>query len=326
MTTVTFLLMTFNQERYVREACLGALGQVYDGLKIIISDDCSADDTYAVIKNACSDYSGRHELVIRRNQENLGLIRHVNLLMEMCAPGIVVLAAGDDISRQDRVEKVMEIFGSDRECRLVHSDVDCIDADGAGLGGADIPILNYKNQIEVCRSLTSYIGATGAIDTELYRNFGKLKFNRAYEDLIFASRAAMLSAASIRYIDERLVKYRTSIGISSSQREHESVRRIKFLRHADAVFKQRLEDLKHIPGGEFSSRLEKILLREVKKIKQKKYNSYFKRNRNFLFENLALLSACRLSRAAISNGFLEIKSQIKSFRTRLATPAKPEDP
>jgi glycosyltransferase involved in cell wall biosynthesis len=38
---VSFVLLTYNQEKYVADALRAALNQTYSPLEIIISDDCS---------------------------------------------------------------------------------------------------------------------------------------------------------------------------------------------------------------------------------------------------------------------------------------------
>ena len=50
---ITFLLVSYNQEAYIREAIEGALAQTYSPLEIVISDDCSSDATFSLIKEAC---------------------------------------------------------------------------------------------------------------------------------------------------------------------------------------------------------------------------------------------------------------------------------
>ena len=42
---LTFALFSYNQENYIRQAVEGALAQDYPRLEIIISDDCSQDET-----------------------------------------------------------------------------------------------------------------------------------------------------------------------------------------------------------------------------------------------------------------------------------------
>ena len=47
---VTFLLLTYNQGRFVRDALRAALAQDYSPLTVVCVDDCSPDDTFAVLQ------------------------------------------------------------------------------------------------------------------------------------------------------------------------------------------------------------------------------------------------------------------------------------
>ena len=52
MRLVSFLVIAYNQERFVREACEAALNQDYPNLEIIFSDDASTDATYTTAQHA----------------------------------------------------------------------------------------------------------------------------------------------------------------------------------------------------------------------------------------------------------------------------------
>ena len=47
---VTFALFAYNQEQYIREAIEGAFAQTYQPLEIILSDDCSTDRTFEIMR------------------------------------------------------------------------------------------------------------------------------------------------------------------------------------------------------------------------------------------------------------------------------------
>ncbi|MCK5536618.1 MAG: glycosyltransferase, partial [Bacteroidales bacterium] len=58
---ISFTLFAYNQEKYIQEAVEGALSQTYSPLEIVISDDCSTDRTFEIIKELTEDYSGPHK-------------------------------------------------------------------------------------------------------------------------------------------------------------------------------------------------------------------------------------------------------------------------
>jgi glycosyltransferase involved in cell wall biosynthesis len=101
---VTFALIAYNQEDYIREAVEGAFSQTYEPLEIILSDDCSNDRTFEIMHEMATAYRGPHKLDIRKNEKNVGIAEHVNQIFEAANGDFITLAAGDDISLHHRVE------------------------------------------------------------------------------------------------------------------------------------------------------------------------------------------------------------------------------
>jgi len=108
---ITFILFSYNQESFIRESVHAALKQTYSPLEIILSDDCSMDDTFTIMEEMAAAYRGPHKIVINQNQENLGIVPHLNkLFMEFAHGELVVLAAGDDVSYSFRTESLVEAW------------------------------------------------------------------------------------------------------------------------------------------------------------------------------------------------------------------------
>ncbi|MCK7551560.1 glycosyltransferase [Marinobacter goseongensis] len=242
---VTFALFAYNQEQYIREAIEGALAQTYEPLEIILSDDCSTDRTFEIMKEMAAHYDGPHELRVRRNERNYGLIDHVNVVITEASADIVVLAAGDDISRPERTTLIAKKFGEQPFCQLVHSSVLEIDQSGRTLGVRFPPVSEKLDDLQKASISTGiYIGATGAIRKSLNAFFGKINEKDTYEDLIFGFRAALLNG--IFYIEKPLVTYRKNIGISSgSNRKFGSrkEKRVAAHSHRIATLRQRRSDV-----------------------------------------------------------------------------------
>ena len=62
----TFVVIAYNQERYVADAVNSALAQTYSPLRIILTDDCSTDDTFRIMKDLAEKYDGPHEIILNR--------------------------------------------------------------------------------------------------------------------------------------------------------------------------------------------------------------------------------------------------------------------
>jgi glycosyltransferase involved in cell wall biosynthesis len=67
---VSVMIPTFNQERLIAGSIESALLQDYPNLEIIVSDDCSSDNTYDVVKQYLAD----RRLVYFKNETNLGRV------------------------------------------------------------------------------------------------------------------------------------------------------------------------------------------------------------------------------------------------------------
>lgn len=144
---VSFILLAYNQEQYIREAVEGAFSQTYSPLEIILSDDCSMDKTFAIIEEMAGSYTGPHKVITNRNPVNLGLGEHYNRLMNIAAGDIVELAAGDDISLPHRTMCSVKILQDDPGITSVSLGL-------VQFEGDSIPGLTPRQEIGITESFT----------------------------------------------------------------------------------------------------------------------------------------------------------------------------
>ena len=252
---VSIVLIAYNQQRFVKQACLSVLSQDFLPLDIIFSDDCSSDGTYSIMEEVVKNYQGHHNVRLRKNKKNLGLVEHINKVVSLCSGEIIVYAAGDDISMPDRVKRTVEMFGkSQGKALVVHSGVVEIDGGGYELGCIAPPLT--KKRLKGNDLLTKYsiiIGATCAWHRSLWDVFGPLCYPALYEDLVMASRAQMMGGAeAFVFSSKPLVFYRVGAGISQGGRNkpknpvERQVFELKRLKMHDDVANQRLDDAKKL--------------------------------------------------------------------------------
>lgn len=244
---VTFLLVAYRQEDYIRTACEAALAQTYSPLEIIFSDDCSPDATFDIMQQVVAAYDGPHQVRLSQNEKNIGLIAHVNKGQEMAAGDLVVVAAGDDISLPERTERLVAAWLENRgKAFSFHSDVMRIDMAGNDLERWVPPIAQAPGELsDLALRMSLVIGATHAWDRKIFDVFGPLRFLDAYEDLVIAYRSALLGG--IHHVPEMLVKYRVGSGMTTDRsgrqsRQGELQHLLKTLRVKKAVLSQRRED------------------------------------------------------------------------------------
>lgn len=213
---VTFYVIAYNQARFVREAVEGALAQTYSPLEIVLSDDCSTDDTFAIMRELVAGYSGPHKIVLNRNDRNLGLSEHVNRIMALATGELVIAADGDDVSHPQRTARCVETWlENDKPAALV-STVRCIDAagnssrDGAQWFSQFLPAENESRTACLRRfskqGSPRLVSCAAAWTKQLFESFGPMAPGLWFEDDVITLRAWLLDR--IVFIKDALVSYR----------------------------------------------------------------------------------------------------------------------
>ncbi len=278
MPLVTFALITYNQEKYIKSALDGALSQTYSPLEILISDDNSSDKTFEIIETEIKKYSGPHSITINRNKENLGLIGHVNKIFELAKGELIIAAAGDDISMPHRTMVLMKHYFSEIEKPLLmHSKAIEIDLNGNQTGNISPDKILRKNKtlLAAAKSSALYLGATGLWSKDLYKKYGLLRYKNSYEDLTLGFRAHL--EGRIKYIDEALIYYRYGNGISTSSNTLNNFR--DYIKHRNLVLQrriencqQRLDDFSTSHNNNFEIKNNLIRIIKLNKIRQSLLN------------------------------------------------------
>lgn len=222
---VTFALFAYNQEQYVRKAVEGAFSQTYSPLEVILSDDCSSDRTYEIMKELAAEYEGLHRVVLRRSKTNKGLLAHINSAEPLFSGNLVLFAAGDDISLAVRSEALVSTFLRNPQCMAIFSsyiDMDDNYSDkalqAASVEAGDKVIITTK--LDHLMGLGGVgLGATYAYSRTCLKFPGRLPEHLYLEDRILPLRAAFLG--SVLYEPSPLVVYRHP---SSSEKVHEKTR------------------------------------------------------------------------------------------------------
>ena len=128
--TASFVLIAYRQEKFVRAAVEGALAQTYSPLEIVLSDDCSPDGTFEIMKELAAAYKGPHRIILNRNEINLGIAGNFNRAVSLASGKYIVIAAGDDISLPERTEQSVRMLEENPGFACVSYERRFIDADG----------------------------------------------------------------------------------------------------------------------------------------------------------------------------------------------------
>ncbi len=94
---VSVVMITFNHESFLESAILGVLQQQVEfELELIISDDCSPDNTRALVERFKSHHENGRFIRYFRHSENIGMQRNSRFALEQCRGKYIALCEGDD--------------------------------------------------------------------------------------------------------------------------------------------------------------------------------------------------------------------------------------
>lgn len=204
---VTFALFAYRQEKYIREAIEAALNQTYSPLEIILSDDCSPDGTFEIMRAMANAYPGPHKVRLNRNENNLGIGAHVNKLLDMAAGELIVLAAGDDISEIQRTEIMVDRWLlSGKKYDALWSSLTWIDEQGRVIGEHHSPVSTAPRYKQIADFVPCLLGCSHVTTKRLFNNFGKLRDDLEFEDGALGFRA--IFSGGLASVDKKLVRYR----------------------------------------------------------------------------------------------------------------------
>jgi glycosyltransferase involved in cell wall biosynthesis len=153
---VTIAIPTYNRAAFsLPQAIRAALAQTYPHLEILVSDNCSSDDTEAVVR-------GFNDPRLRyvRQAENIGANANFNFCIEEAKGAFFLLFHDDDFIDPDLVETLITAARGDESAGLLRTGTRLIDAGGRVID-------EYPNRA-AGRSLTATIFGWFAGETSFY--------------------------------------------------------------------------------------------------------------------------------------------------------------
>jgi glycosyltransferase involved in cell wall biosynthesis len=215
---ISFYIIAYNHERFIAEAIAGAFAQTWTPLEIVLSDDCSDDTTFEIMKRMAGDYKGPHSIVLNRNGKNLGVGAHINRIMQLCTGEWIVASAGDDVSMPERTERLYSYWESQaKKTGLVFSNLIEINEEGSFLykrdfrkevpGGCASEHLSWNYRERLAQKCPPIHGSSFGYPRRIFDDFGPHWDDIVFEDAILNWRAEMREKVSL--CPEYLVRHRS---------------------------------------------------------------------------------------------------------------------
>ena len=92
---VSVIIPCYNAEKYVESAIRSIMNQTYKNLEIIITDDCSTDDTLEILQKLAKEDS---RIKLYKNETNLKIVKTLNNMISQANGKYIARMDADDIS------------------------------------------------------------------------------------------------------------------------------------------------------------------------------------------------------------------------------------
>jgi len=126
---VSIWMLTYNREKYIREAIESVLSQTYENFELIIIDNGSTDGTQSII-----DSFGDSRINYIKHQENTGLERRREFEVQTAGKYIAVLDSDDAWSSAEKLKKQVEFLDANENVGVVGTFITLIDSEGRKIG------------------------------------------------------------------------------------------------------------------------------------------------------------------------------------------------
>ena len=124
---VSIVLTTYNRANVLKKTIDSILAQTYKNFELIISDDCSTDDTAAI----CMDYElADFRVKYYRNEVNLRMPGNLNAALKRTKGEFVANLHDGDVYKPELIEKWLECVQRDKDILFVFNQYSEVDHNG----------------------------------------------------------------------------------------------------------------------------------------------------------------------------------------------------
>lgn len=137
--SISVIMSVNNGSDFVEKTIDSVLNQSYPDFEFLIMDDGSTDDTLEKINN----YSIKDKRIIIFSQQNKGLTKSLNYLINNSSYEIIARIDADDLCHKNRFKRQYEFLAQNKKYSLVGSNAVCIDSRGEEIKNTNLPLSNF---------------------------------------------------------------------------------------------------------------------------------------------------------------------------------------
>lgn len=134
---ITIGIASYNYQNYIERALKAIKRQKFTDYEVLISDDCSEDDSVKVIRSFMES-NPQMQIRLMVSSENKGIVANKNILIENCGGEYLMICDSDDWMADNCLEKIAEVIEKERPDRIIAA-VSDIDETGKIIQVQDVP-------------------------------------------------------------------------------------------------------------------------------------------------------------------------------------------
>ncbi len=213
---VSICVVTYNQEKYIAECLQSLVDQETDfKFEIVVSDDCSTDDTRKIISDFSERYPGMFRLFL--HEENMGALKNFKFVHDQAAGEYVAHMDGDDYALPGKLQAQADLLDKDKSCNLVWTPILSESAPGH-LHEQNLYFKNNALNRSYTRADLIKYGAVGTNSSKMYRKLPEVDLFLApdFEIIDCFMNVIQVGDGVARFVGYKpLGVYRLGIGIAS---------------------------------------------------------------------------------------------------------------
>lgn len=209
---VSVCIVTYNQEKYIRQCLESVLNQDIDfDIEIVIADDLSTDQTRKII----SEFKNRYPTIIKTHfhQANIGPYKNFVFVHQQALGEYIAHIDGDDYCLPGKLKIQASILDNEPQCNIVWHKM-AIEDDQGKISQSEK--ITFRNKKFFRKDIIQYI-SIGANSSKMYRKCVR-DFELPNFDVVdYFANVEQVGSGYARLMDEKCYGvYRAGIGISSS--------------------------------------------------------------------------------------------------------------
>ena len=123
---VSVIILTYNQETFIKETINSILNQTYQNYEIIINDDGSTDKTREILMEYKKKYGEKIKLNLEKT--NIGITNSCNKVIKFIEGEYVCWCGGDDIFKLDKIEKQVCFMETNKNIAISYHNIEAFNS------------------------------------------------------------------------------------------------------------------------------------------------------------------------------------------------------